>query len=53
MPAINDKTRTVFMEAEKTTLDNFTGEEINKIEKMGKELRGILEEAKKRNPAAR
>jgi hypothetical protein len=53
MPAINDKTRTVFMEAEKTTLSNFTREEINKIEQMGKDLRGMLDEAKRRDPAAR
>ena len=52
MPSINDKTRSVFKDAEKTVLNNFTAEEIMQIDEFAEKLRAIMEAAKRRDPAA-
>jgi len=48
MAGIRDKDRSVFSEAYKTVLDNFTEEELERIGKLSAELNSILEAAKKR-----
>ncbi len=53
MAGISDKTRSVFSEAEKTVLSNFTEEEIKQIDQMANNLRTIIEAAKARDPARR
>ncbi|MGA9984133.1 MAG: hypothetical protein WBP95_11710 [Acidobacteriaceae bacterium] len=52
MPAINDTTRFVFSEMDKTILDNFTRDELARIDAAAKELKTILDAAKKRNQDA-
>jgi hypothetical protein len=42
----------VFSDAEKTVLSNFTGEEAKLIDELAEKLRGIIEAAKRRDPAA-
>ncbi len=48
MASISEKERSVFSEAYKTVLDNFTEEELIRIGKLSAELNSILETAKKR-----
>ena len=52
MARINDRTRSVFSEADKTILRNFTAEETKQINELAEKLRVILEAAKRRNLAA-
>jgi hypothetical protein len=51
MVAINDRSRSVFSDAEKTILNNFTDEKTRQIDEMAKTLRAILEAAKGRDLA--
>ncbi|MGH9827053.1 MAG: hypothetical protein ACREDR_27815 [Blastocatellia bacterium] len=48
MAQITDQDRSVFSEAYKTTLDNFTGGEQQEIHVLADKLRVVLEAAKKR-----
>jgi DNA-binding MarR family transcriptional regulator len=48
MPAIKDLTRNVFSELDKSILDNFTSEEIQKIDDLAAQLNQILTRAKRR-----
>ena len=52
MARINDLTRSVFSELDKTILDNFTQAEIARIELLARELQTILADAKKRSREA-
>jgi hypothetical protein len=52
MSSISDKSRSVFSDAEKTVLSNFTTEETKQIDDLAEKLRGIIEAAKRRDPAA-
>jgi hypothetical protein len=48
MARISDRDRTVFEEAYKTVLDNFTEGELAQIGRLAGELRNVIEGAKKR-----
>jgi hypothetical protein len=52
MSIISDKSRSVFSDVEKTTLSNFTAEEMKEIDEFAEKLRVILEGARRRDPAA-
>jgi hypothetical protein len=50
MARISDKNRTVFKEAYKSVLDNFTEMELEQIGKAAEDLRTVIEGAKQRLP---
>jgi len=50
MARISDKDRTVFEEAYKSVLDNFTEMELEQIGKAAEDLRNVIEGAKQRLP---
>jgi phosphoserine phosphatase len=52
MPAINDTIRFIFSEMDKTILDNFTKDELARIDAVARDLKTILDAAKKRNQDA-
>jgi len=48
MPHVSDVSRNVFQEAHNTVLDNFTADELARIDELATRLRAIIEAAKKR-----